>query len=153
MVLANSVAVLAALGTLIYTRVLFKRPPITESQERKRLEDDKAAAKDTVASEVTFKAVTVNILPSSTTGADGKAHFCTVSFNLEIRDGAKADRLEAVRPKIEDRLLALLGRKSFDDLNTVQGRYILRAELIDLVNELTGEPLATDVFFTQFIVQ
>ncbi|MCC7440077.1 MAG: flagellar basal body-associated FliL family protein [Bdellovibrionales bacterium] len=161
LVLANSVAVVATLGALVYTRVLFKRPEITESSERKRLAD--SSAKPTASllpGKVEFKAVTVNILPTpekpeggAGSPGEGKPHFVTLAFSVEIRDLSLAAGIDAVRPEIEDRLLQLLGRKPFDELNSIQGRYHLRAEILDIVNELTGKPLATDVFFTQFIVQ
>jgi flagellar basal body-associated protein FliL len=72
-----------------------------------------------------------------------------------------------------DYLLSLLGRKAFADLTTVQGRYLLRSQISEIVNQLVngemdekdtpgkapqhhvggGAPLVTNVYFTQFIVQ
>ena len=182
--LINTVAVLAAVGALVYTRVLFKRPPITEASERARIEAMKAAKPPKVMTpgEVVFDQTTVNIAsspeapkPAETAGPGssapaqlgGKLHYATVSFTLEIRDAdAKAD-IEALKPLITDQFLTLMGKKQFHELTSVQGRYVLKTQIIELANELwtkrqnkdgnipttPAEPLVTELYFSQFIVQ
>jgi flagellar basal body-associated protein FliL len=182
--LINTIAVLAAVGALVYTRVLFKRPPITESSERARIEAMKAAKppKAMVPGEITFDQTTINIAtspadpkPAETAGPGasnpaqlgGKMHYATVAFTLQIRDAdAKAD-IEALKPLITDQLLTLMGKKQFHELTSVQGRYVLKTQIIELANELwskrqnkdgaipttPADPLVTELYFSQFIVQ
>ncbi len=162
-----------ALGLLVYTKIIHKRPPITEASERARL-----AAKlqqhtpSTQTGTVVFESVTVNIrsTPNEPKPADGtsnqikgKLHYATVGFALEIRDEAKKEKIESIRAMIMDQLLGVLGRKSFNDLTSVQGRYLLRNQILETANQLIAkndknqksniDPLVTNVFFTNFIVQ
>jgi flagellar basal body-associated protein FliL len=182
--LINTVAVLAAVGALVYTRVLFKRPPITEASERAHIEAMKVAKppKAMVPGEITFDQTTINIAtspadpkPAETAGPGssnpaqlgGKMHYATVAFTLQIRDAdAKAD-VEALKPLITDQLLTLMGKKQFHELTSVQGRYVLKTQIVELANELwnkrqnkdgaigttPAEPLVTELYFSQFIVQ
>jgi flagellar basal body-associated protein FliL len=182
--LLNTVAVLAAVGALVYTRVLFKRPPITEASERANIEAMKVAkpAKAVVPGEVAFDQTTINIASSpmepkptesSNVGGSnpaqlgGKMHYATVAFTLEIRDADKKADIEALKPLITDQFLTLMGRKQFHELTSVQGRYVLKTQVIELANELwakrqnldaatansPADPIVTELYFSQFIVQ
>src|SRR4051794_37447146 len=94
--LVNTLAVLAAVGTLYYTKILFKRPAITEETERKRLEEahtKKNLTEATAPGMVTFDSVTVNIetnpaqpAPTDEEGPGaikGKLHYVTLAFSVE----------------------------------------------------------------------
>jgi flagellar basal body-associated protein FliL len=169
LVLLNTVAVLGAVGVAVYTQILFKRPAITEDAERAKIAAAKASpAPPAVSGLIHFEAVTVNIKSTPTNPKpddgtaeqiQGKLHYCTLGFSLEMRDMAHQGIIEALRPVIMDRMLSMLGRKNFQELTTVQGRYVLRTQLLDLANELllkeTGkkEVSVTNVFFNQFVVQ
>jgi flagellar basal body-associated protein FliL len=170
--LVNTICILGVIGLAVYTKLIFKRPKITEKAERARIEA--IAAKPLPPAKtgiVEFKQMTVNIAPSGGPGGPGepaagtsrtKSHYVTLGFVLEIRDeGRKAD-IEELRPRIMDKILQILGRKQVSDLSTVQGRYLLRSQILDVTNELlraanpskvTFESIATHVYFTQFIVQ
>jgi flagellar basal body-associated protein FliL len=168
--LLNTVAILAVIGTLVYTRILFKRPSITEADERARI------AQSTVTSlqqnaptpgNMTFDPVTVNIEsnPGHPRPADderqiqGKMHYANIGFALELRDISTKDRLEPLRPLILDKVLAIVGRKSFQELTTVQGRYVVKTEILDATNEIAIRELKSrdvpvmNVYFNRFIVQ
>lgn len=170
--LVNTLAVLAAMGFMAYSKLIFKRPVITEESERARIAAEQAKPKaPVIPGTVTFEPFTVNISPTpgqakpadgTTEQIQGKLHYATVGFALEITDIARKSELETVRPIIMDRLLAALGRKAYHELTTVQGRYIVRTQIIELVNEAlrkaggaptAGPDLVTNVYFTQFVVQ
>lgn len=167
--LLNTVVVLAALGILAYTRVLYKRPAITEGGERERL-----AAESTKPAPITsatpgvipFEAVTINIQPApgnpksedTVRQIQGKLHYATLAFSLEVRDIGQKEQIDQIKPILMDRILTMMGKKPFHELTTVQGRYLVRSQILDMTNELLkkkpGEAsLVTEVFFTQFVVQ
>lgn len=151
--LVNTLAILAAVGTLYYTKIMYKRPEITEAAERKRLEAAhirKAVTEATAPDSVVFGPVTVNIesypAPQQTAATDegeghgaikGKLHYVTLAFAIEIVDGGQKAAVEEVRPVIMDQLLTRLAHKPFHELTTVQGRYVLRTQIMELVNRLT----------------
>ncbi len=176
-VLANTVLLLAAAGVLFYTRVLFHRPPITEDAERERLEKlTTLPAPVMTPGLIYYEPFTANIAPnpqpleaktgdtSAAPAPVGKLHFVTLGFAFEVNDMAKKELVDEIRPRFQDQLLSLLGKKSFQELTTVQGRYVLREQMLSIINQLTakssGTPVApeqgrivTRAFFTQFVVQ
>jgi flagellar basal body-associated protein FliL len=225
--LLNTLVILATAGLIYYTRNIFKRPKITETQERQRIQEARAKKlAPTVPALIKFDPMTINIAPgtpraqitnndssaaedsqketnagaspqdalppaggettlkrsegkSKGDGRAGRTHYLSISFSLEIRDEKKKDAVEAVKPLFFDRLLSLLGKKNAAELNTVQGRYLLRTEILNLMNTLiakgsqaslttedaeegsnkratevpAGDGLVTHVYFTQFVVQ
>ncbi len=169
--LVNTLAVAGAVGALAYTRLMFKRPAITESGERRKIEAklEKPAAPTKVAF-VTFDTFTVNIKatpdrPAAGEGAQqvkGKLHYVTLGYALEIRDEDRAYQITNNKAKIMDKVLHLLGTKAFHELNSVQGRYVLRSEILDLANAIVTETgqgneekklLVTNVLLNNFTVQ
>ncbi len=169
-VIVNLVIVFVGAGSTYFTRILYKRPAITEPTERDRLEkkySDKDHKSDSTM--VIFKPLTLNIAtkPNPAKAADGtdsqlqgKIHYATIGFGIEIREASRKERIEALTPVITDRFLSMLGRKEMHELTSVQGRYLLRSQLIDMLNDVVGsqsgmgdEELITNVFFTEFQIQ
>jgi flagellar basal body-associated protein FliL len=165
LLLLNTLAILGALGTFYYTKFLFKKPKITEAQERARLaalaEQAEKNKKPAIPGTVNFETMTVNIEAEPIAGSpEGqKLHFVKMGFTLELVDESLKTQVEVIRPILLDRLLVILAKKPYSELNTVQGRYVLRTELADLANGLlakeTGkrETLVSNVFFHEFTVQ
>lgn len=169
--LLHTVALLGALGLLFYSKFIFKRPAITESGERKRLAHLHAMpAAPTIPAMIKFPPLTVNIapfpdhpLPADGTSRQlkGKLHYITMGFSLEVRDKNQTDFVETIRPLITDKVISILGKKEFNQLNLLQGRYLLHSQLIDAINQIafahtsvpTKEGLATNLYFTEFLLQ
>ncbi|MBU6375051.1 MAG: flagellar basal body-associated FliL family protein [Bdellovibrionales bacterium] len=151
----NLIAALGAVGTVVYTKVLYKRPVITESSEREKL-SDKMKAKRPVGppGSLIFPPVTVNLDPAAADqGGQGKLHFATIGFTMATIDKEAESKLQEIRPLIEDKLLTLVGKRGYQDLTSVQGRYLLRSQLRESANQAAKEALVTDVYFTEFTVQ
>lgn len=170
--LANTVLVLAAVGTLVYTKMVFKRQKITESTERTRIRAEQAKpSAPAVAGTMVFKPFTVNIqsqpeAPAPAEGTPtqlrGKLHYAHLSFTLEMRDVGRLEQIETLRPVMLDAILSLLGRKSFTDLTTIQGRYVLKTQILEICNRVAGSGSAagpgvevdfTNLHFNDLIVQ
>lgn len=162
-VLLNTLAVVAALGMFVYTKLLYHRPKITEHQERTKIAmQEQIAIKTSSAGNISFEPFTVNIRPNPShpevnPGDDmqikGKLHYATVSLTIEVADLEKREKFDNLRPQFMDEILALLGKKAFNEITSVQGRYILRTQIAEIGNKLLQEPYITNVYFTQFIVQ
>lgn len=169
--LLNTIAVAGTAGFFYYSKIVYKRPAITEEAERKKLEEEheKPLTPSTPAF-INFDPITVNIkgIPDPILPADGtshqihgKLHYATVGFAVEIRDKEQQEIVQAIKPVLLDRLIHTLGKKQYHELANVQGRYILMSELLDFANRQamaklqtpTKEPLITNLFFTQFTVQ
>lgn len=169
--IVNAVALLVSMGAVVYTRLLFSRPQITEESERERLVQVVASPTPPPVPElVQFDQLVLNIQPmpgapkpadGTSTQIEGKLHYCTLSFALEIIDSRRKTQVEEIRPLLVDKLLSVVGRKKFHELNTVQGRYVLKSQIIDAANNLVAsrsqdgnkDALVSQVFFTQFVLQ
>lgn len=159
--LVNTVAILGALFAVVYTKVLYKRPPITESGERVKLSNAIESGAKLVKAESSLNLGVVAFDPINATiasdpgspGESSRVRYANINFSLEIKDKKKIAKVEAIKVQFLDTLLSILGRKQFSDLTTVQGRYVLRSEMISAANKLLKEDLVTNVFFIHYMIQ
>lgn len=149
LVLVNTLLVLAALGTLAYTKLLYKKPAITEHVElEKKQEEIKAAPEPSERPLVKFDQMTINIAMTS-----GKAHYATVAFAIECRDEPACAAATEKKAILTDKLIAALGRRQITELNTIQGKLLLKSELVRRFNEALSPGAVTDLYFSSFILQ
>ncbi len=152
----NTIAIAAVLGLFVYTKMVFKRPAITEHEERAKLVAN-ANKLDTGASGkkmiIQLDPITVNL--DTFKDKDGKevAHYASVSLAIEIRDEKDAARFNDVKAVIMDQIIQNLGKKKFEELNQVQGRYLFRSQIIDSANDYLKKPVVTEVYFSDFLLQ
>ncbi len=164
--LLSVLSTLGALGALVYTRLIYHRPLITESLERDKLQKHQTVVEAGANSgTVKIEPITLNILPDVPEPGSKEVpptHFLVIGFSVELRDIGEKAKFDSVKTFFLDRTISMLGSKSFKDLVTVQGRYVLKSQLIEMANELmtdfhgasVGEiPLITNLYFTQFQVQ
>ncbi len=167
----NSAALVISLVFIVYSKLIFKRQKITDGKERIRLSRlfSRGSGIATPIA-VNWKPITVNISsspvsPKPANGTSqqlmGKLHYVTVGISLELRNRTYANTLENLNPVVMDRLLSLLAKKTFQELNNIQGRYILSSQIIDTINQLVATQLpsaalegaVSQLYFTQFIIQ
>jgi flagellar FliL protein len=74
-------------------------------------------------------------------------------MSIEVRDEKEIPKFENIKPVIQDQIIQHLGKKTFEDLNQVQGRYLFRSLIIDASNAYLKESVVTDVFFSDFLLQ
>jgi flagellar basal body-associated protein FliL len=153
--LLNTVVIAAVLGLFVYTKIIFKRPPITESKERLKLlakknQPNKPQAKKLI---ITLDPVSANLDPYTDTDGKQKVHYVSLTIAVEIRDEKEASKFELAKPVVLDRVIQNLGKKKFEDLNQVQGRYVFRSQIIDAANDYLGAPIVTEIYFSDFLLQ
>ncbi len=56
------------------------------------------------------------------------------------------------RAKARDRIVRVLNEKSFDDLESIQGKLFLKDKIVEEVNKLLDKGLVKDVYFTDFVM-
>jgi flagellar basal body-associated protein FliL len=145
----NTLLALGALGVMVYTKLIYQRPAIVESTEiKKQAELAKTPATPAEPELVSFDQMTVNVAMTS-----GKAHFATLSFAVQCRDSEAAEAVKNKRPLLVDRVIAALGRRELVELNTIQGKLLLKTELVHQFNEIVPTGDVTDMFFSDFKLQ
>lgn len=169
LVLVNSLAVLGVLGLVLYTKMLYKRPKITEDSERTKIEAQAAQKNSALQSGerhlMRLDGIQANLKPTliGKTGPGApppivKAHFVNMSFSLELLNSNQESVIRDNLPKFLDALLKSLGQTSVEELTSVQGRFILRNRIAGIINDLLQKskndpPIVTNVYFNDFLVQ
>jgi flagellar FliL protein len=94
---------------------------------------------------------TVNLQP------DPDERFLQMDISLQFKTAAQADKMKALMPALRNRILLLLSSKLASEINTLEGKEALSAELLEAVNkpyEKKGKKQKVQgVFFTSFVIQ
>ncbi|MBS1959671.1 MAG: flagellar basal body-associated FliL family protein [Bdellovibrionales bacterium] len=153
--IANTVAIAVVLGLFAYTKLVYKRPAITESKERAKLATKKPELHDNGKKVVlVLDPITANLDPyTDPTDNKQKVHYVSMTLAVEIRDESDVNKFKDAEPVVMDKVLSNLGKKKFEDLNQVQGRYVFRSQIIDAANEYLNAPVVTEVYFNDFLLQ
>ncbi len=56
------------------------------------------------------------------------------------------------RAKARDRIVRVLNEKTFDDLESIQGKLFLKDKIVEEVNKMLDKGLVKDVYFTDFVM-
>lgn len=87
----------------------------------------------------------------------GRQRFLQVEVNLMFRDNEVADAIEEHMPRIRNDFNMLLSGQEFADLQTPEGRELLRQDALrsvqGILEEEMGEPGVEQVLFTSFVMQ
>ena len=84
---------------------------------------------------------------------EGGKRYLRVTMDLELIDGANTNEIKMRLPQLRDSILMILPSKRFEDIRTIEGKTILRNEIIDKLNSDFGREIVSNIFFTEFVVQ
>jgi len=56
------------------------------------------------------------------------------------------------RAKARDKIVRVLNEKTFDDLESIQGKLFLKDKIVEEVNKVLDKGLVKDVYFTDFVM-
>jgi flagellar FliL protein len=56
------------------------------------------------------------------------------------------------RAKARDKIVRVLNDKTFDDLESIQGKLFLKDKIVEEVNKILDKGLVKDVYFTDFVM-
>lgn len=148
--LVSSLATIAAAGAVLYTKILFKKQKITESQELTKIQDQEPGegGEETDGPLVQIDEMRVNIA-----SPDGGNHFAFFSVTAECSSAEAASQFAARKDQLVDRLISLFNRKKAADINHVQGRLIMKEEILKEFNAVLGDGAVRDIYFPTFMVQ
>jgi flagellar FliL protein len=86
--------------------------------------------------------------------ADSKgSHFAQVTVEIEVDNGFTKAEVDRLRPKIRDFIVVVLSSKTYEQVESVDGRDFLREEIRNKINGYLTRGQIKNVYFTQFIVQ
>lgn len=89
----------------------------------------------------------INILDKNET------RYLKAAITLELENEETVIEVNERMPQIRDSVLLLVGNKTFAELNDLQGKLQLRAEIIVRLNKLLKKGKVKGIYFTEFVVQ
>jgi len=76
-----------------------------------------------------------------------------LKLGMEVEANADISKeLQANTAKIQDAVITLLAGKSFAEVQSPEGKVLLRAEVAARLNQILGAPRIIRVYFTEFVV-
>lgn len=79
--------------------------------------------------------------------------FLRVTLDVEVLGSAAVEDLNRSVSRIRDTIILLLSSKSFADLASMEGKILLRNEIVDRLNQIIGAGRVSNVYFTEFVIQ
>ena len=83
----------------------------------------------------------------------GGRRYLNIRIVLEFDDKEFAESLGKKVPQIRDKILMILPTKTFQEIQSVEGKNSLRATIIAELNNIVQETKITNLYFQEFVVQ
>jgi len=151
LIIAAALIVLLAGGGAYYVLVL---TPKQEQLKRQQIAQSKATAlikpipeEADIGPMVQITEFVVNIIGEDTT------HYVKASLSLELDRESTMEEVNKRMPQIRDAILLLIGNKTFDELQDIQGKNQVKAELKSKINSFLKTGKVTNIYLTDFVVQ
>lgn len=116
---------------------------LTPEQEQAELE--KQATR--VGPMVNFDPFIVNIID------DEQSRYLKAAITMEVNTPETVMELNERMAQVKDSILLLVGNKTFGELQDMQGKIQLRAELLNRINSILVNGKVKRIYFTDFVVQ
>ncbi len=100
-----------------------------------------------IGPQVNIEEFIVNIISSDT------AHYVKASLTVELTNPEVKAEVEKRMPQMRDAILLLIGNKTFEELQDLQGKKQLKAEITSKINSFLKTGKVKAVYLTNFVVQ
>lgn len=142
-IIAAVLVLLIGGGVAAYFLMGGEEEKISPEEEQKQAELE---AKQ-VGPMVNIESFIVNIID------DQESRYLKAAITLEVSNEETSMELQQRMPQIKDSILLLIGNKTFSELNDLQGKIQVRAELINKINGILLKGKVKRIYFTDFVVQ
>ena len=79
--------------------------------------------------------------------------FVSLSLDLELLDEAAFEEVSDMGAQTRDAILEIINEKTVTDIRSVQGKLILKDEIITAVNGFLNQGIVKNAYFTNFSIQ
>jgi len=146
--IAVAVVVLLALGVGGYFLLAKKAPPPEEKKNpAQTVPVPDLSQKPDIGPMVAVNEFIVNIISQ-----DGN-HYVKASLSIELSSPSAQAEINQRMPQIRDAILMLVGNKTYEELQDLQGKRQLKAEMISKINTFLRTGRVNNIYFTDFVVQ
>ena len=94
-----------------------------------------------------IKEFVVNII------SEDSSHYVKAALSLELSNEQVMEEAEKRMPQIRDAILLLISNKTFEELQDLQGKKQLKAELKIKINSFLKTGRVSNIYLTDFVVQ
>jgi flagellar protein FliL len=121
--------------------------------------DGDAPVSDQAAGELTTPLIYRPLEPALLGNIEGpgRIRFVQVGVVLAIRDPKVVEAVDRHGPVIRNDLIMLLSDKTYEQLNTAEGKETTRLEMLETIRNVlernTGDPGIESIYFTSFVMQ
>jgi flagellar basal body-associated protein FliL len=81
------------------------------------------------------------------------AHYAKVNVEIEVEDEYVREEIKKLSPRIRDFIVVTLSSKTYEQVESVDGRDFLREEIRNKINGYLTRGQVKNVYFTEFIIQ
>jgi flagellar FliL protein len=142
------VAVLIAGGGTTAFLLLKKEPEKKEAKDpAKQVPVPDLNQQADIGPQVNIEEFIVNIISGDT------SHYVKASLTVELTNAEVKGEVEKRMPQVRDAILLLIGNKTFEELQDLQGKKQLKAEITSKINSFLKSGKVKAVYFTNFVVQ
>ena len=127
--------------------LLFKKPPPEEKDPGMQVPVPEINTQSEIGPMVNIDEFIVNII------SEENNHYVKASLTIELSSVPAKEEIEKRMPQIRDAILLLTGNKTFEELQDLQGKKQLKAELLSKINAILQTGQARSIYFTDFVVQ
>lgn len=85
--------------------------------------------------------------------SDEASHYVKASLTIELSSEVVKEEVTKRMPQIRDSILLLVGNKTYEELQDLQGKKQLKAELTSKINGILQTGQVKAIYFTDFVVQ
>lgn len=137
-------AFMAYKGTLGHHPPVLREPAAVEQMKQDRASLTEEVVRESVT--YTMPSFTVNL-----SGAPRRVIRVEMTFEMLDKEGFE----EIVRnsPLARDEIVRILNRKTFDDVETIQGKLALKDDIAMTLNQSLRAGVVKDIYFNEFLVQ
>ncbi|KJR96309.1 MAG: flagellar basal body protein FliL [Desulfobulbaceae bacterium BRH_c16a] len=138
---------LAGAGTAAF--FLLKKSPDTKEQQNpaSQVSVPELNQMAQIGPMVNIEEFIINIISADT------PHYVKATFAIELTNEEVKTEVELRMPQMRDAILLLIGNKSFEELQDLQGKNQLKAEITSKINSFLKSGKVKAVYFTNFVVQ
>lgn len=144
-----NLTVVGAGAFLAYKGTLGHKPPVLrEPAALEALKEERAGSPDVIREPITYTmpAFTVNL-------AGTPRRLIRVEMTFEMLDKEGFEEIVRNSPHVRDEIMRILNRKTFDDIETIQGKLALKDQIASNVNQTLRSGVVKEIFFNEFLVQ
>jgi flagellar FliL protein len=149
-----NIAVVGAGAYMVFAATIgWHAPEITETQlaNQKEKENQKGSV-GTGELLYTMDKFTANLAGDPLKDPQRKIQI-EVNLDMLNKEGFEEIISSDRRAKARDKILQVLGNKTFGEVETIQGKLFLKDQIAQEINSLLDKGVVRDVYFTSFVVQ